>query len=99
MRQRRLSGLEPVGDVLTDCYSVRMTRLKKLTQSGNSVALVLDKELLEAAGLEAGATVEIDVVDGVISIGKSRQKRAVKIRKVLDQLDDRYAAVFKKLAE
>jgi antitoxin component of MazEF toxin-antitoxin module len=53
-----------------------MVSLKKLIQSGNSVAVVLDKELLEAAGLEAGATVEIDVSDGLISIGKSRHKRA-----------------------
>jgi antitoxin component of MazEF toxin-antitoxin module len=76
-----------------------MVKLKKLIQSGNSVAVVLDKELLEAAGLEAGATVEIDVSDGIISIGKSRQKRAAKVDKLLTKLDGRYKAVFKKLAE
>jgi antitoxin component of MazEF toxin-antitoxin module len=76
-----------------------MVKRKKLIQSGNSVAVVLDKELLEAAGLEAGATVEIDVSDGIISIGKSRQKRAAKVDKLLTKLDGRYKAVFKKLAE
>jgi antitoxin component of MazEF toxin-antitoxin module len=76
-----------------------MVKLKKLIQSGNSVAVVLDKELLEAAGLEAGATVEIEVSDGIISIGKSRQKRAAKVDKLLTKLDGRYKAVFKKLAE
>jgi antitoxin component of MazEF toxin-antitoxin module len=76
-----------------------MTRRKKLTRTGSSVALVLDKELLEAAGLEAGAVVDIDVVDGIISIGKARHKRAAKIRNLLGKLDSRYSAVFKKLAE
>ena len=77
-----------------------MTKLKTLTRSGNSVAVVLDKDLLEAAGLKAGATVEIGVVDGVISIGKPRdQKRAAKVGRILGKLDRRYGAVFKKLAE
>jgi antitoxin component of MazEF toxin-antitoxin module len=76
-----------------------MAKQKKLIQSGNSVAVVLDKELLEAAGLEAGETVEIDVSDGIISIGKARHKRAAKVDKLLQKLDGRYKAVFKKLAE
>ena len=77
-----------------------MVKRKTLTRSGNSVAVVLDRELLEAAGLEEGATVEIEVVDGIISIGKLRDKRrTAKIDKVLGKLDRRYAAVFKKLAE
>jgi antitoxin component of MazEF toxin-antitoxin module len=77
-----------------------MSKLKTLTRSGNSVAVVLDRELLEAAGLEAGATVEIDVTDGIISIGRPRdKKRAAKVDRVLGKLDRRYGAVFKKLAE
>ena len=77
-----------------------MVKRKTLTRSGNSVAVVLDRDLLEAAGLEEGATVEIEVVDGVISIGKLRDKRrTAKVDKILDKLDRRYATVFKKLAE
>ncbi len=77
-----------------------MVKRKTLTRSGNSVAVVLDRDLLEAAGLEEGATVEIEVVDGIISIGKLRDKRrAAKVDKILGKLDRRYAAVFKKLAE
>ena len=77
-----------------------MVKRKTLTRSGNSVAVVLDRELLEAAGLEEGATVEIEVVDGIISIGKLRDKRrAAKVDTILGKLDRRYAAVFKKLAE
>ena len=77
-----------------------MVKQKTLTRSGNSVAVVLDRDLLEAAGLEEGATVEIEVVDGIISIGKLRDKRrAAKVDKILGKLDRRYAAVFKKLAE
>ena len=84
---------------MTVWYDVRMVK-KKLTRSGNSVAVVLDRELLEAAGLEEGSTVEIEVVDGIISIGRLRdRRRAAKVDKILGKLDRRYAAVFKKLAE
>ena len=77
-----------------------MVKKKTLTRSGNSVAVVLDRELLEAAGLEEGSTVEIEVVDGIISIGRLRdRRRAAKVDKILGKLDRRYAAVFKKLAE
>ena len=84
---------------MTVWYDVRMVK-KKLTRSGNSVAVVLDRELLEAAGLEEGSTVEIEVVDGIISLGRLRdRRRAAKVDKILGKLDRRYAAVFKKLAE
>jgi len=77
-----------------------MSKLKTLTRSGNSAAVVLDKDLLAAAGLKPGATVEIDVIDGIISIGKPRdKKRNANIDKLLGKLDRRYGAVFKKLAE
>jgi antitoxin component of MazEF toxin-antitoxin module len=77
-----------------------MVKLKTLTRSGNSVAVVLDRDLLKAAGLKPGATVEIEVADGIISIGKVRgRKRAARLDKILGKLDRRYGAVFKKLAE
>jgi antitoxin component of MazEF toxin-antitoxin module len=74
--------------------------VKKLTRTGNSVALVLDKELLEATGLDAGSTVEVSTDGRVIVISPPADKRrSSKLEAVLGKLDRRYGAVFKKLAE
>jgi antitoxin component of MazEF toxin-antitoxin module len=74
--------------------------VKKLTRTGNSVAVVLDKELLEATGLDAGSTVEISTDGRVIIISPPvEKKRSEKVDRILGKLDRRYGAVFKKLAE
>ncbi|TMA14456.1 MAG: AbrB/MazE/SpoVT family DNA-binding domain-containing protein [Deltaproteobacteria bacterium] len=74
--------------------------MKKLTRTGNSVALVLDKELLEATGLGAGSTVEVSTDGRVIVISPPADKRrSSKLDALLGKLDRRYGAVFKKLAE
>ena len=73
---------------------------KKLTRTGNSVALVLDRDLLEAAGLEAGATVEVSTDGEVIVISPVRgARRTERLRKVMARAHDRYAGVFRRLAE
>jgi antitoxin component of MazEF toxin-antitoxin module len=74
--------------------------VKKLTRTGNSVALVLDKELLEATGLHADSVVEVSTDGRVIVISPPlEKKRSQKLEAVLGKLDRRYGAVFKKLAE
>ena len=81
-------------------YFVSMTIIKTLTRSGNSAAVVLDKDLLEAAGIEPGATVEISVIGGIISIGRVRdKKRVAKLKAITKKAHARYGAAFKKLAE
>lgn len=73
---------------------------KKLTRTGNSVALVLDRELLEAAGLRAGATVEVSTDGEVIVISPVRaQARTDRLKRVMERAHDRYAGVFRRLAE
>jgi antitoxin MazE len=73
---------------------------KKLSRTGNSVALVLDKELLEATGLEAGSPVEVSTDGRVIVIAPpTSRKRAARLEEILGKLDRRYGAVFKKLSE
>ena len=74
--------------------------VKKLTRTGNSVALVLDKKLLEATGLDAGSTVEVSTDGRVIVISPPADKRrSSKLDAILGKLDRRYGAVFKRLAE
>ena len=73
---------------------------KRLTRTGNSVALVLDKPVLEAVGIEADAEVEVSTNGDVIVITPVRDtRRQRKLKKILDELDEQYAGVFRRLAE
>jgi antitoxin component of MazEF toxin-antitoxin module len=74
--------------------------IKKLTRTGNSVALVLDKPLLEQMGLEEGSEVELSSNGQVVMITPVRENaRRRKLQSILDKIDEQYGGVFKKLAE
>ena len=74
--------------------------IKKLTRTGNSIALVLDKPLLEELGLDENAEVEVSTNGQVIVITPKRSSaRNRKFRKAVDKVDSRYAGLFKRLSE
>src|SRR3954447_23591551 len=65
---RSLRVRRPSQDVAcTDILRYRTYMVKKLTRTGNSVALVLEREPREARGLDAGSTVEF-ATDGRVII-------------------------------
>ncbi|MFN0062430.1 MAG: hypothetical protein ACKVPX_07920 [Myxococcaceae bacterium] len=74
--------------------------IKKLTKTGNSVALVLDKGLLEASNLDPDDPVQISTDGNVIVISpvppESRRKKLEKGSKLMHR---KYAGAFKRLAE
>ena len=73
---------------------------KRLTKTGNSLALVLDRPLLEATGIGAATTVEVSTNGDVIVVTPVRpKKRAAKLGAALEAINARYAGVFKRLAE
>ena len=73
---------------------------KRLSRSGDSVAIVLDKPLLEAVGIDAGSEVDVSTIGDVIVITPVRDsERRRKREKSLDELDVEYAGVFRRLAE
>jgi antitoxin component of MazEF toxin-antitoxin module len=73
---------------------------KKLTRTGNSVALVLDKPLLEELGLDENSEVEISTNGDVLVMTPLRDgARRRKLNRILDELDEQYAGVFRRLAE
>ena len=73
---------------------------KRLTKTGNSLALVLDRPLLEAAGIDADTPLEVSTNGDVIVITPVRgKKRAAKLNSALEEINALYAGVFKKLAE
>jgi antitoxin component of MazEF toxin-antitoxin module len=73
---------------------------KRLTRTGNGVALVLDRYLLEATGIDAGTAVEVSTNGDVILITPVRaKKRARKLESALEEINRLYAGVFRRLAE
>ena len=73
---------------------------KKLTRTGNSVALVLDKPLLEQLGLDENSEVELSTNGDVLVMTPVRDRgRRRKLHKILDQLDEQYGGVFNRLAQ
>lgn len=74
--------------------------IKKLTRIGNSIALVLDKPLLEELGLDENAEVEVSTNGQIIVITPKRSSaRERKFRKAADKINSKYAGLFKRLSE
>jgi antitoxin component of MazEF toxin-antitoxin module len=74
--------------------------IKTLTKTGNSLALVLDKALLEQAGIDAETPLEISTDGQVIVVSPVRgKKRSARLKAIVEDIDRRYAGVFKRLAE
>ena len=73
---------------------------KKLTRTGNSLALVLDRALLEATGIGPSTQLEISTDGEVIVISPVRSaRRTARLRQVMDRAHARYAGTFRRLAE
>ena len=73
---------------------------KKLTKTGNSLALVLDRELLDRTGISADTVLDVSTDGDVIVVSPRRAKgRADKLRKVMARADERYGGVFRRLAK
>ncbi len=74
--------------------------IKKLTRTGNSIAVVLDKPLLEELGLDENAEVEVSTNGQIIVITPKRNSaRDRKFRKAVDKVNRKYAGLFKRLGE
>ncbi|HUP49101.1 MAG TPA: AbrB/MazE/SpoVT family DNA-binding domain-containing protein [Thermoanaerobaculia bacterium] len=74
--------------------------IKRLTRTGNSVALVLDKPLLEQLGIDESTPLEISTNGDVLVVTPVRdRRRGEALRKALAAMDEKYAGVFRRLAE
>ncbi len=73
---------------------------KKLTRTGNSVALVLDKPILEQLGVDENSEVEVSTNGDVLVMTPVRDEaRRHNLDKILEELDAEYGGVFRRLAE
>ena len=74
--------------------------IKKLTKTGNSIAVVLDKPLLEELGLDEDAEVEVSTNGQIIVITPRRSAaRERKFRNAAETINRKYAGLFKRLSE
>jgi antitoxin component of MazEF toxin-antitoxin module len=73
---------------------------KKLTRTGNSLALVLDKPLLDQVGIDAETPLEVSTDGSVIVISPIRGKRrTAKLKSIVAEAHAKYGGVFRRLAE
>jgi len=73
---------------------------KKLTRTGNSLALVLERPILEATGIDDETPLEVSTDGDVIIISPVRPKsRTAKLRKILAEIHRKHAGAFRRLAE
>ena len=74
--------------------------IKKLTRHGNSLALVLDKPVLELLRIDAETPVELSTDGASLLIAPVRDPaRRKKFRLALAQANRRYGRALKRLAE
>jgi antitoxin MazE len=94
MRSRcRLSYVRSLG-------IVRTRMVKKLTKTGNSFALVLEKPILEKMKIDADTPLEVSTNGEVIVISPVRDRRRVaKLRAIVERAHRDYSGVFARLAK
>ena len=73
---------------------------KKFTQVGNSLAILIDKPILELLHLDKDTELEVTTENGklVIFPKKDRLQAEERIEEILKKLDKKYGKVFKNLA-
>lgn len=73
---------------------------KRLTRSGNSLALVLDKSLLEALEIDGDTELELSTDGDVLVVTPVRdQRRKRRTAELVAEAHERYGGVFRRLAE
>lgn len=73
---------------------------KKLVKTGNSLALVLDKPMLERLDIDGDTPLEVSTNGDVIIISPVRDKpRTNRLKAISDEINEEYGGVFRRLAE
>jgi antitoxin component of MazEF toxin-antitoxin module len=73
---------------------------KRLTRSGNSLALVIDRPLLEALDIDAETELELSTDGDVLVVTPIREgERKRNVAELVAEGHERYGGVFRRLAE
>jgi antitoxin MazE len=73
---------------------------KHLTRTGNSLALILERPLLEATGIGLETPLEVSTDgDGIVISPIRDPERVAKFKVGVEKINQRYVGVFRRLAE
>ncbi len=73
---------------------------QKLTRTGNRLALVLDKRVLDRVGIDADTPLDVWTNGQVIVVSPVRgHRRTSKVKTIVAKAHSRYGGVFRRLAE
>jgi len=74
--------------------------IKKLTKHGNSLALIIDRPVLELLNIDRDTPLEISTDGQVLIVSPLRdEERRKTFRETLKDVNARYGAMLKRLAE
>ena len=74
--------------------------IKKLSKHGNSLALVIDRPILELLGIDEDTPLEVSTDGQSLVVAPARNKEQQKrFEKAVASVNERYAKTFKRLAE
>ena len=74
--------------------------IKTLTKHGNSLALILDKPILELLNIDADTTISISTDGKTLTLSPVFDvKRDEKLMKIRAKINKKYETTFRKLAE
>ena len=78
-----------------------MGMIKKLTKQGNSLALIIDKPLLELMDIDENTLLEISTPDGSCLLVRPVRDRAHDqiFDKLLDRIHEKHGKLFQRLAD
>lgn len=74
--------------------------MKKLTKHGNSLALVIERPILDLLKIDANTPLEVSTDGDVLVVRPQRGKRgSKKVKEALEWVNARYGNALKRLAE
>jgi antitoxin component of MazEF toxin-antitoxin module len=74
--------------------------IKKLSKHGNSLALVIDRPILELLGIDESTPLEVSTDGESLVVAPARdKKRSKRFEQALASSNERYAKALKRLAE
>ena len=77
-----------------------LTMIKKLTRHGNSMALVIDRSVLDLLKIDTETPLEISTDGNVLVISPVRDEaRATRFKEALEKTNRRYGRALKRLAD
>lgn len=91
--------MQPPLTIRTICYNIVITMIKTLQKHGNSQALVFDKTMLEALGIDSDTPLQVTITgDSLVVRPAFVGIAAEEISASLAKMRPRYSAMLKKLA-